>query len=60
MIKVGDIIKLKRKEYLILSVFSDPSYPNELFYTAKTNIGGSIPSYRVLTENSEGKLFVHI
>ena len=60
MIKVGDIIKLKRKEYLILSVFTDPSDPNELFYIAKTSIGGSIPSYRVLTKNSEGKLFVHI
>ena len=58
MIEVGDVVKVKRKYYRILSIFSDPLEPNKIYYAAKTTIS-KYPSFCILTRNAEGNLFVH-
>lgn len=59
MIKVGDIIRIRRKDYKILSIFSDPDNPNRLYYAAKTTVSGYYSSFCVLTEDKDGNLYVH-
>ena len=56
MIKVGDKIRIKRKDYLILAVFSDPEEPNRPYYAAKTTIS-HYTSFCVLAVDKDGNLF---
>ena len=56
MIKIGDKIRIKKKDYLILSIFSDPEEPNKLYYAAKTTIS-HYTSFCVLAVDKDGNLF---
>ena len=57
MIKVGDIIQIKGKDYTILAIDREAG-THERFYTAKTTVNGYY-SLCVLKEDENGNLYVY-